>query len=171
MFCQKCGKIIHDDEYCCPYCGKEISSNKNKNQIVYDVTIGECIKNFFIKGFTADGVANRKEFWIIYIYYIIQNILLGFLGLNYINTILNIILFFPVMALTIRRYHDINKSGAWACLGGYAQIGYMFSFFFANKVTSNILLISSILALVIQLYILTKPTDPKSRWNPVNGYM
>lgn len=171
MFCGKCGKNVADDEYYCPYCGKQMPGNRFPTSATYDVTVGDCIKNFFKKGFTADGVANRKEFWTIFIYYIIQNIVLGFLGINYINTVLNIILFFPVMALTIRRYHDINKSGAWATLGGYAQIGYMFSFFFENKLTSNILLITAIIALVIQLFLLTKPTDPKSRWNPINGYM
>lgn len=171
MFCQKCGKLISDEEYYCPFCGKEMPNRNKLIQQPTDLTIGDCIKNFFVKGFSSEGIATRKEFWTIYIYFIVQNLLLGFLGVNYINTVLNIILFFPVMALSIRRYHDINKSGAWACLGGYAQIGYMFSFFFENKVTSNTLLITAIIALVIQLYLLSKPTNQKSRWNPINGYM
>lgn len=171
MFCQKCGKLISDDEYYCPFCGKEMPNKKNLIAKPQELTIWDCFKNFIVKGFSGDGVATRKEFWVIYICFMIQNVLLGVLGINYINTILNIILFFPILGLTVRRFHDINMSGGWACLGGYAEIGYMFSFFFENKTTSLILLITAIIALVIQLLLLSKPTNKKSRWNPINGYM
>lgn len=172
MFCQKCGKNISDDEYYCPYCGKEMPKKRNLINVNNKITILDCFKNFFVKGFSTDGVSTRKEFWVIYIIYIIQNIVLGVLSLNYINTILNIILFFPINALAIRRYHDINMSGGFASIGIYAIFGYMFSFFFkSDKVTTLLFLITSIIALVTQLFLLTKPTNEKSRWNPINGYM
>ena len=171
MFCQKCGNSISDNEYYCPYCGKELPNKRNLINSNQNLTIGQCYINFFKKGFFVDGVATRKEYWIIFITHVIINLVLGILNVNYINTIINIILFFPITALAIRRYHDIDKSGAWALLGGYGQIGYMFSFFFEDKKTITIILITAIISYLLQQIILTKPTNEKSRWNPVNGYM
>ena len=48
MFCQKCGKLISDEEYYCPFCGKEMPNRKKLIQQPTDLTIGDCIKNFFV---------------------------------------------------------------------------------------------------------------------------
>ena len=58
-----------------------------------------------------------------------------------------------------------------AIMLNYGSLDISNSFFFENKTTSLILLITAIIALVIQLLLLSKPTNKKSRWNPINGYM
>lgn len=170
MICNKCKQIISDIDTVCPFCGEPVKTNK----IIPPsdkITIKDCFINFIVKGFSSEGVATRKEFWIIYIIHVILNILLGVIGLNTINTIFNIIFFFPIMALAIRRYHDTNKSGAWVILGGYAQVGYMFYFMTSENTIKTILLVTSGLCFLLQLFLLSYPTNPKSRWNPINGYM
>ena len=170
MYCKKCKNVIGDNEYYCPHCG--FNNKKNDYQQKQEIiTIKTCFKNFIIKGFSANGVATLKEFWVIYTIHVIISILLGIIGLHYVNTVLNIIIFIPLMALAIRRYHDTNKSGAFAILGGYFQVAYLFSFYTSNENTKMILLISSLIALAIQLILLSFPTNPNSRWNPKNGYL
>ena len=170
MYCKKCQNVISEKDYYCPYCGynNKKDDNPKKDEII---TIKDCFKNFIVKSFSASGVATLKEFWVIYSIHIIASIILGIIGLHYVNTILNIIFFIPLMALAIRRYHDTNKSGAFAILGGYFKIGYLFSFYTSNDTAKYILLVSSLLALVLELILLSFPTNPNSRWNPVNGYL
>ncbi len=169
MYCKKCKNVIKDNEYYCPYCGFN-----NKNDYIEEtkpITISDCFKNFIVKGFSGEGVATIKEFWLIFAIHIILSIVLGVIGFNYINTIINIIIFIPMMALKIRRYHDTNKSGAFAILGGYYEIAYLFSFYTSNETYKKLLLISSIVALIIELILLSLPTNENSRWNPKNGYL
>ena len=175
MYCKKCKNVIKDNEYYCPYCGY---NNKKGEEITPDevMTLKKCFKNFFTKAFSAKGVATRKEFWFIYLFYFIIFVILGLIGIkvtifNYINTFLNIVLFFPLMALSIRRYHDINKSGAFAALGGYFKITYFFSFYVSDDNTKIILLVTSFIALTIEIILLSLPTNINSRWNPQNGYL
>lgn len=175
MYCKKCQNVIKDNEYYCPYCGynnKKDELPKENN----DMTVKRCILNFFTKSFSAKGVATRKEFWLIYLFYLIIAIILGLIGLkiamfNYINTFLNIILFFPLMALSIRRYHDINKSGVYAILGAYFKVTYFFSFYVSDDNTKLILLVTSFTALIAEIILLSLPTNKNSRWNPENGYL
>ena len=170
MYCKKCKNVIADNEYYCPYCG----FNNKKDEYVEKterVTIKTCFKNFIVKSFFADGIATRMEYWVIIVIYLCISISLGIFGLNYINTIINIITFIPIMTLTIRRYHDTNKSGFFAILGGYFRIGYLFSFFFSDKTVRLSLLITSIIALLIELFLLSMPSNKNSKWNPINGYL
>ena len=170
MYCKKCQNIIKDNEWHCPYCGYDNKKNSELEEST-TITIKDCFKNFIVKSFSASGVATIKEFWVIYAIHILLSIILGLIGLHYVNTTINIILFIPLMALAIRRYHDTNKSGAFAILGGYFQVAYLFSFYTSNDNTKMILLISSLVALAIQLLLLSMPTNPNSRWNPKNGYL
>ena len=170
MYCKKCKNVIKDNEYYCPYCGynnKKGEEIKNDNEI----TIKKCITNFFVNSFNASGVATRKEFWLIYLFFLVITITLSLVNLNYIGVIINIIFFFPIMCLTIRRYHDTNKSGAFAILGAYFKTGYLFSFFTSNTTIKYILIVSSVIALIIELILLSYPTNENSKWNPVNGYL
>lgn len=169
MYCKKCKNVIKDNEYYCPYCG---FNNKNDyTEPVKEITIGDCFKNFIVKGFSGEGVATLKEFWLIFAIHIAISVVLGILAFNYVNTVINIITFIPLMALEIRRYHDTNKSGAYAILGGYYKIAYLFSFFTSNETYKLILLVSSGIALIVELILLSLPTNENSRWNPKNGYL
>ena len=170
MHCDKCGKNFSDLDSCCPYCGKEVV--RSKNLIKKDdekLTICKCFKNFFVKFISVDDIATVKEFLVIFIIHIIQNVILGLVNLNNINTILNILFFIPICALMIRRYHDTDLSGIFACLYGYALIAYTFSFFTDKDNVKWILLISALLTYALNFVLLIRKSNPKSRWNKDNG--
>jgi len=69
-----------------------------------------------------NGRARRKEYWMFYLFYTISVILAvildNLLNLNFGNTgtgliyvLYNIAIFLPVTAVTVRRLHDVGKSG------------------------------------------------------------
>lgn len=65
-----------------------------------------------------NGRARRKEFWMFALFYfifaIVTSILDGIIGLYGILTILlSLALIVPSLAVTVRRLHDIGKSGWW----------------------------------------------------------
>lgn len=72
-----------------------------------------------------NGRARRKEYWMFMLFYLIISILVGFLDEMIFNTsegnvgifglILYLVLLIPYLAVTIRRMHDVGKSG-WYCL-------------------------------------------------------
>ncbi|UQZ89205.1 DUF805 domain-containing protein [Deltaproteobacteria bacterium Smac51] len=72
------------------------------------------------KYFQPNGRARRKEYWMFYLFYVIAYIILAiissFLGENAAMIIpglfaLGVLL--PMITLSIRRLHDIGKSGWW----------------------------------------------------------
>ena len=73
----------------------------------------------FIRYFDFEGRSSRKEFW----YWQLFRVLL-FLSLTFLETVLfsglnftfNLILLIPEISVSIRRLHDINKSGLWYLL-------------------------------------------------------
>ncbi|MBO4667876.1 MAG: DUF805 domain-containing protein [Bacilli bacterium] len=170
MYCKKCKNVINDNEYYCPYCGysnkhNDIEPKKEK------ITIKKCFVNFFINFFNASGVATRLEFWVINTIYVITTLILYIFKLNMINFIFNAIFFIPLICLSIRRYHDINKSGIFAILGCYFKTSYVISLFTTNEKAKIIILITAIIALLLELILLSFPSDENSKWNPDNGYL
>ncbi len=92
---------------------------------------------------TFKGRASRKEFWM-YILFIcifsICNAMIGFLvGANeaQIITMFIIITFVPTFAISIRRLHDINRSGIWMILNFIPFAGLYMLCLFAQKGTDG----------------------------------
>ena len=70
-----------------------------------------------------DGRARRKEFWTFHFFSSIFSIFalfvdssLGLIDTIGFNIIYTLIIFCPAVAVSIRRMHDINKSGWWLIL-------------------------------------------------------
>ena len=101
-----------------------------KNQ---SVTFFGAIKNFFYRGLDFRGVATRKEFWSVYLFYVLVYVgsLIGgvviwvmetpsaeFIGSALILFGLGcrLVGFVPCLALFARRFHDVGL-GAWIYLG------------------------------------------------------
>lgn len=100
----------------------ELQKNKEKNEIKtspkaeYKNMWGwylHSIKNYN----TFSGRASRPEYW----YFILGNILITAIllqwdifteGLPFLN-MYNILIFIPTIAVTFRRFHDVNLSGWW----------------------------------------------------------
>ena len=77
------------------------------------MSFGEAIKTF-------SGRARRSEFWYFYLFYILVAFGLSFLSIwipfaKYLYTLFGLGVFLPYTAVTVRRLHDIGKSG-WILL-------------------------------------------------------
>lgn len=67
-----------------------------------------------------NGRARRKEYWMFTLIYFVISSVLAILGLmfssfNYISYIVSLALLIPSLAVSVRRLHDINKTG-WLML-------------------------------------------------------
>ena len=84
------------------------------------MNFGEAIKSVFSKYATFSGRARRSEFWYFYLFYILVAFGLSFLSIwipfaKYLYTLFGLGVFLPYTAVTVRRLHDIGKSG-WILL-------------------------------------------------------
>jgi len=169
MHCDKCGSYNPDDNYYCDKCGKQLI-NKIPTDPYRNLSVWECYTEYFKKYFDARGVASLKEFYIPFVTNIVIVLLLTFLVSSTYALLYQFLTFFPTMTLCVRRFHDTNKSGAYSTILGYGIVAYMFRAFMSKDFWVIFMFVTAILALVITLILLSKPTDPNSRWNPVNGY-
>ena len=80
------------------------------------MSFGQAIASAFSKYFTFSGRARRSEYWFFYLFTIMINVPLSILSLAVpelviLGNIVSIGLFFPSLCVTVRRFHDIGKSG------------------------------------------------------------
>ena len=84
------------------------------------------------------GRANRSEFWYFTLFYFILAIITYFIDVSFfgydpmdpnslgvLQTAINLVLFIPSFSVTIRRLHDVNKSG-WNLLWYITIIGVFY---------------------------------------------
>jgi uncharacterized membrane protein YhaH (DUF805 family) len=71
----------------------------------------EAVKVCFTKYFSGRGRANRVEYWMWWLFVLIATafIVVGWIMLP--------ILIIPTLSATVRRLHDVDKSGWWMVLG------------------------------------------------------
>ena len=84
----------------------------------FDDLINSVI-NCFNKYFDFETRSSRKEFWYWQLFRILMFLSITFiesLGLSGLLFISNFIFLIPEIAVSIRRLHDINKSGWWILL-------------------------------------------------------
>lgn len=77
-----------------------------------------AVKTCFSKYFNWNGRALRSEYWYFYLFLIIGALVLGFIdgliGANFILvSIFYLAMILPMFMVTIRRLHDVGKSGWW----------------------------------------------------------
>lgn len=92
-------------------------------QTVQNMSFTEAIAQGFRKSFDFTGRARRTEYWYWTLFAIIANAVAAILdggeeGL--LTMLVSLILFIPGLSVTVRRLHDIGRSGWW--LGGYFLI-------------------------------------------------
>jgi len=61
------------------------------------------------------GRAARTEFWRYILVYLVISILLDILGIRLLSSVVGLALLVPTLAISVRRLHDVNKSG-WLVL-------------------------------------------------------
>ena len=88
--------------------------------------------------FNFDGRAHRKEFWMFALVHIIISIGLGILeeviGLFAILYLLYAVaVILPTLGVSVRRLHDIDKSGWWILMGFIPVLGFFVLLYFYVK--------------------------------------
>lgn len=84
----------------------------------------ECIRTCFRKFVTTAGRASRTEYWIFLAFSITVGIIAGAIDsvatrgdeIGVLSVLVVLVFFFPTMAVTVRRFHDVGLSG-WYFLG------------------------------------------------------
>ena len=116
-------------------------SNEVLWQVEENYTAFDWFKKVIKNTFNYQGRARRKEYW----YYILIAsiiILIGFTLDGILDTpdtlsgLAGFILFFPSLAVTIRRLHDIGKSGWWYLISAIPLIGSLILLFWNCQETS-----------------------------------
>ena len=88
----------------------------------------EAIQTCFSKYATFSGRARRSEYWYFFLCYTILTGILSFLARNstvlgYVSGVIEIALFIPMLAVSVRRLHDIGKSGWFYLIGLIPLVG------------------------------------------------
>lgn len=122
---------------------KQLDKISNQNQSEENFNIID----WFVKGLknyaNFTGRARRKEFWFFaltqFIILIIAQILDAILGSEFLFYVLTVLaLFIPALAVSIRRLHDIGKSGWWYLIGLVPLIGFiLLIIWFATETKQN----------------------------------
>jgi uncharacterized membrane protein YhaH (DUF805 family) len=144
-------------------------------------SINNCFKNYA----TIRGRASRSEYWYFFLFLLIGELIFVYLEElmpTYNGTAVNdllasiflLVTILPYICVTVRRLHDINKSG-WFFLLCYLNIIIAGSILSdglkSNDIINHILFIYAILVLcilIIFLYMLIKKGDKtENRFGPV----
>ena len=146
MFCPKCGKPVSDGAQFCASCGNPVNGGTQPNYNAYNANNGNAgntgkAKNFFnemqahsndLKGpepvdfvkaiklfglyaLNFKGRSSKSEFWWGYLFYCLLSIALNIIPV--IGSLASLVLVVPGIALSIRRMHDIGKSGWYMLMG------------------------------------------------------
>jgi uncharacterized membrane protein YhaH (DUF805 family) len=81
------------------------------------------------------GRARRKEYWMFFLFNIIIAFVLGFIegllgGQGILGGLYTLAVLIPGIAVSVRRLHDIDKSGWWLFIGFIPLIGAIVLLFF-----------------------------------------
>ena len=81
------------------------------------VSFGEAVKLFFSNYVNFSGRSTKSEFWWGYLFCVIVDVVIGVLSralpapMTIMLSLASLAIFIPMLALGIRRLHDIGKSG------------------------------------------------------------
>lgn len=135
MFCTKCGTKNPEDAKFCYKCGSEMYADKTK-PIVEDATVTtdgivtedvNPLIDFWTNIVNFEGKMNRHNFWVAVFVMALINIVIVAVTYGTEAMILWCLydLFFLIATLSasVRRLHDVNKSGAYVLLNLIPLVG------------------------------------------------
>ncbi|WP_237051485.1 DUF805 domain-containing protein [Magnetospirillum sp. ME-1] len=98
-----------------------------------------AVKTCIGKYATFQGRASRSEYWYFTLFMLILNLISGVIAgaslgvLAVLPLVLTIALFVPALAVSVRRLHDLDKSGWWVLIILIPLIGGLILLFWACK--------------------------------------
>ena len=135
MFCTKCGAKNPEDAKFCFKCGNEIYVEKTKpivdgTTVTTDGAVAEEVNpliDFWTNIINFEGKMNRHNFWVAVFVMALINIVIVSVSYGTEAMILWYLydLFFLIATLSasVRRLHDVNKSGAYVLLNLIPLVG------------------------------------------------
>lgn len=135
MFCTKCGAKNPEDATFCYKCGNEMYTDKTKTMVddttdTTDEIVAEEVNpliDFWTNIVNFEGKMNRHNFWVAVFIMALINIVIVAISYGTEAMILWYLydLFFLIATLSasVRRLHDINKSGAYVLLNLIPLVG------------------------------------------------
>ena len=135
MFCTKCGAKNPEDAKFCFKCGNEIYVEKTKpivdgTTVTTDGAVAEEVNpliDFWTNIINFEGKMNRHNFWVAVFVMALINIVFVALVFDTEAMLLwwfyDIFFIIATLSASIRRLHDINKSGAYVLLNLIPLIG------------------------------------------------
>ncbi len=118
VFCRACGGALHSSAPLCPHCGAPQVLPGGGDGI--ERTFGTSIAMCFSKFATFAGRAPRAEMWWFALFTFLVNIVLSIAAavldtpaISIVNGLFVLVTFLPHISVTVRRLHDVNRSGWW----------------------------------------------------------
>ena len=90
----------------------------------------EIYKTVILKKYAEfNGRARRREFWMFFLANVIAGTLVGIIAgiirVPFLSMLYSLAVIVPNIAISIRRMHDINKSGFWILVGIIPLVGWI----------------------------------------------
>lgn len=156
MYCTKCGKEISEGARFCSGCGNPVSGGTNYNskktntsfrvgefsfseimargdEVKSPVAVEfvEAIKLFFLYALNFKGRSSRSEYWWSQLFWFLASFVLNFIPV--IGFLASLCVMVPGVAVTVRRLHDIGKSGWYYFLNIIPVVGFIILIVFCCK--------------------------------------
>lgn len=105
---------------------QQIFNKLDQSENRYQIAILNCFKKF------ADfkGRSARSEFWYFQLFCLLLSIFLHFISQN-LASLAMLIVMLPNLAVSVRRMHDIGRSGWWVCIVAVPIVGLFLFLFWA----------------------------------------
>lgn len=99
------------------------------------MTFGQAVGHCFANYATTDGRASRSEYWYWVLFDVVAGVIFGvvdgMLAINALSIVYDLAVFLPSLAVSVRRLHDIDRSGYWAALSLVPILGWIVLIFWA----------------------------------------
>lgn len=108
---------------------KEVFNKLEKTESNYHQAILTCFKKF------ADfkGRARRSEFWYFELFCVLISLIFSFFISEDVATIAMLVTLIPSIAVSVRRLHDIDRSGWWMLIALVPIVGMLLLLFWAAQ--------------------------------------
>ena len=117
VYCQGCGKEIHESAPTCPHCGAPQHGLASGSG---GVTFGQAISICFSKYAGFGGRARRSEYWYFILFYslltFVVRLISGIAGTPALLGLCYLVFLIPILSAASRRLHDTGHSGWWQLL-------------------------------------------------------
>ena len=137
--CTQCGSLISEEDKFCGDCGAKILNKEdNNNQVKYrnagntrEQGSFDYYKQALSKYRDFSGRSTRAEYWYFMLYNIIIAILIAIFGViigdeeGILYFLYLLVVIIPDLAVSVRRLHDIGKSGWILLIGLIPFIGFL----------------------------------------------